>query len=842
MSGTILIRPAPNHQENIVAYVLRVSEANGFEHPRWLLERCGLSTPNHPMPLSHLAFGTRDVMLLAAALRKPASLLASLQYQTYRQGHDRFCRFMGHELRTDFLRIDRPRLCPACVKEKGFIPQYLDFAWITVCPQHQCLLVDRCPCCGARLLWARPGLAECACRFDFRTSAVQRMAAADAALSMLLFERLDGNGHNQACAGRHNRLYGLDLESIVALIHLFAMLDRDPAMEKLNRFPIKTLLNAELHGLAKKAFSLFADWPRRLCRFLRDYGYRRMAGRQQLGMTYLYAPLTQNLQSGRYDGVQFQFLKEAVDQFLRRPLATEPSQCSDSFLLPACVDLETAAATLGISLTHLETLVRSKVLKPFSHRHCMREKQLFHRDDLLALRDRITNGVSLKQSATILGVSEWTVRELIRARLVQAWRDAKGDGSWGWHVDARSLNQLLERLEAMVSGDVGNDDVSARAWLRGEIGAKILKFSTILELTLTGAIQPTCWDKRLGVAGLYYRKHDLFDLKRPPRTNEADVLTIPVAAQRLGLYPTAVYRFIEAGLLRTRTLRINSATPQMVVTKPELDRFQKTYVTAGELAKSLDCACSGISLSNRLMHEGIAPISGPTIDGALIFAYRRVDLAGVDLGRLVRQPPRWRILAHKGAGHDDAERAKHKNVGYLDRRKVLRAQREQLLDAKQVAVLLGTTYQKVGHLVAGGFLKDALAPGIMQNKRFFSKAEINRYVRCFAGNDQLVTVESAAQRLNIPRSYFYAWWVAVIGSKIEDSGLARFVNTADLQRAIEISQDFITSGLAEIQYKVSKGSIGNWRRMGRLTPARTVEYAGKRWFLYRRTDFESLSH
>ncbi|MGO9515716.1 MAG: hypothetical protein ACLPND_01595 [Candidatus Korobacteraceae bacterium] len=88
--------------------------------------------------------------------------------------------------------VTRPKLCPECVAEKGFIEAHFDLALMTGCPVHSWSLLSRCPGCMEPLRWFRPGLLECDCGASVRNANLPAISMAESDLLDIVRRKMLG--------------------------------------------------------------------------------------------------------------------------------------------------------------------------------------------------------------------------------------------------------------------------------------------------------------------------------------------------------------------------------------------------------------------------------------------------------------------------------------------------------------------------------------------------------------------------------------------------------------------------------------------------------------------------
>lgn len=65
--------------------------------------------------------------------------------------------------RQNYLNRMAPRVCPDCLQEQDICRIEWDFSFVTACPRHERLLIDRCPGCLSSISWQRPAVNICGC-------------------------------------------------------------------------------------------------------------------------------------------------------------------------------------------------------------------------------------------------------------------------------------------------------------------------------------------------------------------------------------------------------------------------------------------------------------------------------------------------------------------------------------------------------------------------------------------------------------------------------------------------------------------------------------------------------
>jgi hypothetical protein len=254
MTKALLVRhPAPFATESFFGYILRLSEENGYTTPWSLFLLAGMT--QHETRTT----GIKVAKLAQVANRSPAEL----EPLSYRWGGDspRSCRLLGHLLRPHQLVVTRPKLCPECVAEKGFIEAHFDLALMTGCAVHRKLLISSCPRCMKPLRWFRPGLLECRCG-SLLSAEVPSIGLAEADLLDIVRRKILGlaSATGYASGLPYSHLQLMSLRSLLSLVAILGKRSLTVENDSERKNPQRVVLAAA---------NVLADWPSNFFRLLR---------------------------------------------------------------------------------------------------------------------------------------------------------------------------------------------------------------------------------------------------------------------------------------------------------------------------------------------------------------------------------------------------------------------------------------------------------------------------------------------------------------------------------------------------------------------------------------------
>lgn len=154
---TLLRTPIPYKDESLAGYILRLAEINYYLSPNWILNLAGLKV-NKGIYLYNNLLEPSQISKLIRLDNKQLYLMSSLVYEAVDESNYRHYKIYKYGV----------RLCPECLQEFNYSRKIWDWDIVKACALHQCKLIQKCPNCQKKIKWARPGVSQCKCGFDFR--------------------------------------------------------------------------------------------------------------------------------------------------------------------------------------------------------------------------------------------------------------------------------------------------------------------------------------------------------------------------------------------------------------------------------------------------------------------------------------------------------------------------------------------------------------------------------------------------------------------------------------------------------------------------------------------------
>ncbi len=159
----LLVTPPPYADESLAGYLVRLTEANGYQLS-WWLPLAGLSRHLFTASWESLLRPTTDFTRLAQCTGRAVAVFDEWCWLTRAAGA---------------LDYHRPQVCGQCLAESAYCRRVWDEMAVTVCPRHFVRLWDVCPVCQQPLRWRRNLVSVCHCGADWRYCPTPELPAAE---------------------------------------------------------------------------------------------------------------------------------------------------------------------------------------------------------------------------------------------------------------------------------------------------------------------------------------------------------------------------------------------------------------------------------------------------------------------------------------------------------------------------------------------------------------------------------------------------------------------------------------------------------------------------------------
>lgn len=256
----LVVTPKPEKDEGFISYLVRLTEANAYDTPSWILSLANIDHMELQWTFSFIFDSSKRLEKLAQLTDNALSNLSALSYlppdssqgDTNEHDYD----FYGAFLNRSIIRPHWSKICPKCLSESGYCFRVWDCSLVTACPLHERLLLDNCPKCRRRIKCIRKSLSICPCGCDWREIDPQVLAADELAVSRRVYQ-LCGVLTKAPKEENENPLHSLGLRDFVAVLTFIAGTFRSIACATGRPAKSIRLSNKNLHELYGQAYSVF---------------------------------------------------------------------------------------------------------------------------------------------------------------------------------------------------------------------------------------------------------------------------------------------------------------------------------------------------------------------------------------------------------------------------------------------------------------------------------------------------------------------------------------------------------------------------------------------------------
>ena len=400
-------------------------------------------------------------------------------------------------------------------------------------------------------------------------------------------------------------------------------------------------------------------------------------------------------------------------------------------------------------------------------------------------------GVSLAEAASMLGLSTFNMQRLNRDGVLASLEASMFQRS----VSLDAAHGLLMKLKPLASPELPPDPITLQKATRTFLGDASVTASQLIEALGNGSLpffRPH--GAKLGEYLISRARATAAFALAAPVTRET--MTIREAAAQLGIYTDAVYRVVESGALPAAHRQVGRRV-QYVLQRADVNQFQSDFVFVSELSRRY--GVNPTNLADKISSAGPRPTSGPSIDGGLVYVFRRQEVEALDMEA---------VLAQKTYKSRSGRRS-------VEQREL--ASTAGLLNSTAVCTRLNISVQQLGVLVSSGDLVEDPTSRRAGNRRYFTVATVETYERRFKDNPDLVPLSNALDALEIGALAARKTWIGSgLMPEVRDGLGNRYVSHVDLARCVALRETHAFMGEAMKRLGIERWHIGNLHKLNKL--------------------------
>lgn len=640
----LLIRKRPGPDESFISFLLRLSEANWAESPRWLLKAAGINRAglcdsyglifSESLNLTRLAsLADVHVAYLQEMMLPRARFTACKTVRGNTQQRIRGRMFYGHILSNYMVRPQSAKICPDCLRDTGYCRKIWDVTLVTACLEHQCLLFDECPDCGRKIMPLRKKLCICMCGYDWRDIPAKPLDFYDLKVSKHIHQLCGLHaGGDEDCP---NPLSGLRLDSFLTIL-IFIAAQYLGIKDVIGNKLLKRVKGDRLHESIVKAFMTFEEWPKGYFEFLdwkREQGNKASYAtgvRKDFGSFHdvLYRELLID---------DFNFLRDAFGDYLcrwdgghvNRVSVRKPDKVRTSY-----IGITEASKRIGLSLRTLRGLIEEGKITGTVRRRNKKSLILIEPENLERYQREWKSYLRRGDIAEQLGIKPNMVTNLVDSGLLKTIRMPLAKGGRLLLFSEDAANNLMEKIRSRVSKvpPQQTDLVDFLTALK-KFSFRGCGIASLITSILEGDVVPCREADGRGLARFQLSRKELSNrFINSQMLGAKTSYSINGIRTMLGVQREAVEKLIEHGFLRSEWAT-GVQKRMRVVSREALMEFDSTYLCI--YAKARELRVTSKILVDLLKAKKIYPAPQTASRVGLPYIYRKADLEHIDFDRLV---------------------------------------------------------------------------------------------------------------------------------------------------------------------------------------------------------------
>lgn len=732
----LVFSAVPHVDEGLFGYLIRLTEINQYATPSWILQLASLGQHLRKVwlafedslelaPLAHLT-GIEEVHLLDLSYR-PLT----------RTRHNFSDRLVGDSSAPRIaIRPDKPKVCPICLKERGFVRKVWDLTAVTTCPFHRILLLDRCPKCNRRLPLTRNRVSFCHCDFDWRLSPVVRVPDRELEITRRIHSLCGLSTEIKEIAKPNSLgpLNTLGLKDLLLVLFSIGGQFREPKVTAMAK-ATKSASNAEIHFLLQKAIGVFQDWPGSYFSFL-DWQRQNSNHRDKLPGI--------NKDFGQHKGSvynqltapAFDFLREAFEEYIcqrwdgghlsmlrRISRSTERSQ--------RFMSKQEARKALGVNERKIDEFLKEGTLRGIIRHKQNRRMRLIETKSVEVLKNARAALLNKNEAMKRLALSPKQFEVIVRGKFLHKRKEGNDRRCRGYSLqEVESLLTMVARLANQSQDEAAETIAFGKAQL--SVGSMGIGLAGFIQAVIAGKIRPCQANVKLGFKGLTFYRRDLDEfVNEIHRKAITHGFRLGEAANKLDCSVSVVSFLIDKQLLVAHK-RVIGGRSFLTIPKKAVAAFTKTYVLGKHLLTSV--RTSRRFLMDTLKSAAVVPVSDRSIDGGPAYVFLKTDIDKLDLHQML------------------VERKK---------RRQYKPSKSKLISLTEASKYLKTTEEAILELVANGILKTYTVgqDGNGENAYHFRKGSLKKLKGRITHYVGLIAVSNAARLCGMNVEDFKAKYV-----------------------------------------------------------------------------------
>ncbi|WP_297810804.1 TniQ family protein [uncultured Methylophaga sp.] len=515
-------------------------------------------------------------------------------------------------------------------------------------------------------------------------------------------------------------------------------------------------------------------------------------------------------------------LADSKRKHYRYELQWQPNYALHKTLMFTVCNLDTGPylSPYFIPVSNKNSLARAVGLKNIYSNKTIDQKIFYLQSDYLY---RQTSTIVKSDLCACLKISKTLLHSMELQGVLLPVSGPPIDSSGDYHYSLKHVSQILDNLSANSISDV-EDPITIGEHLKTCSVANKRPFGMLISSMLDGKVQFVIKASAHGLLDIELSKKSLkaFINRTCKRKHDQAYISVDQAAKKLKTYPAVIYSTLDK-LIPC----INLSNRKFIHIKDVVE-FHENYVLISELAK--DCETNPTNLSEKIIDEGISPVSGPLCDGNKVYIFKRSDIRRLDMLSVVNKK---KYDTNTGRKPKRTHRAYYQTL----------IEDLSLLTSTEAAKFLNISSQKLAILIKKNYIKLERNPELPVSKKYIRLSQLRTYRIRYLNNPYLMSFNKASNSLNESTTRFYYNWIKSRRLKVIKDGLGNeYVDFKQLVKIKKFKEKALSGADAAELLGVEKYVINNLRKQSKLRPISGPGIDDFKNYFYKRQDIETLSH
>lgn len=421
-----------------MGYFLRLTEANAYSSPYWILNNLGWKVDLKNRGWKKLITYWQSRKVFCQLVGKTSNELACLELEN--QGWETVELF-SQQISYSYIHFCNSRICPECLSEVRYYRKIWDLVFITACPHHKKLLVNTCSRCKNNINWNRNKIGFCSCGFDLKYAEAESVNSDELTHNLIAFEILNvDTSYNLDLLIKFNPLRNIPIKFYIDfLVSIMNFL----SVKENNGILLKTTSNKFWHSYSLKVVNFFEDYPHNIVRLFKEGGTES----EDFVIYSKFINAIKNCSDNPYLFFILIAFSEYENKTCNYPEIQDIHNLKDNY-----IRADKIVENLGIDREVLSVLHEKGLFISFKeYLGFIEHKMYITRNSLDIIREKIKTNVDINAASELLRLTYKQTIQLIKAGILRPTKDPYFSDAMNMRFNLDDIENLIKKFGIIVN-------------------------------------------------------------------------------------------------------------------------------------------------------------------------------------------------------------------------------------------------------------------------------------------------------------------------------------------------------------------------------------------------------